>query len=152
MSEQSAEQRTGQCLCGAVSFKVALKDRHVHACHCSMCRRQTTSPFMALEASGTLEIEGRENLTIYQAREWAERFFCKGCGSVLFWRLIDGSAVMASVGALDDQSGLDFSSEVFIEEKPDFYAFAGERKRLTGQERLAEFSAQAAGGSGDGRV
>ena len=41
--------------------------------------------------------------------------------------------------ALDDQSGLDFTLEVFIDEKPPFYEFSNETKRMTSHEVIAAF-------------
>lgn len=36
--------RSRGCLCGAVRFTAAPKDRRFGACHCSMCRRSTAGP------------------------------------------------------------------------------------------------------------
>ena len=43
------------------------------------------------------------------------------------------------IGILDDASGLDFASEIFIDHKPAAYTFAGDRTRLTRAETLARF-------------
>ena len=39
---------SGQCLCGAVTFTAKGVESHVHACHCSMCRRWNGGSGMAV--------------------------------------------------------------------------------------------------------
>jgi hypothetical protein len=51
---------------------------------------------------------------------------------VLFWRARDGSADAVSAGALDEKSGWHLASEIFIDEKPAYYDFEGDAKRMTG--------------------
>ena len=87
----------GGCLCGAVRFTARLKNRDVGVCHCSMCRRWAAGPFFAMECEGAVQVADETNLGAYRSSEWAERCFCKKCGSVLFYRLVgkDFSAVSA---------------------------------------------------------
>jgi hypothetical protein len=47
---------------------------------------------------------------------------------------------MLCVGAFDDSSELRLTREIFIDHKPDGYAFAGEHPRLTAAETLAEYA------------
>jgi len=42
-------------------------------------------------------------------------------------------------------SSFTFAEEIFIDEKPALYAFAGERSRKTGAQVIAEFAAKQAG-------
>ncbi len=49
--------------------------------------------------------------------------------------------------SLDDTSSFTFHEEIFIDEKPAHYAFAGDRPRLTGEEVIARFRAQQEGRS-----
>jgi hypothetical protein len=42
---------------------------------------------------------------------------------------------------LELPEGLKLGKEIFIDEKPDYYALAGDHKRLTGAEAFAEFTA-----------
>jgi hypothetical protein len=43
-------------------------------------------------------------------------------------------------GSLDDDTGLKFTSEIFIDDKPEFYEFANKTVQKTGAEVMAEFS------------
>ena len=53
---------------------------------------------------------------------------------------------MVSPCALDDQSGLKLTGQVFIDEKPDWYAFANETRNMTGAELFAMFAPEDGGG------
>ena len=131
----------GRCLCGAVHFSFAPAKREVGVCHCSMCRRWAAGPFMVLDHEGAVAFEGGENIGVYKSSEWGERAFCKVCGTSLYWRLSGADHYAVSAGALDDQAGLAFTTEIFIDEKPAYYAFANDTTRMTGAEAMAAFGA-----------
>jgi hypothetical protein len=131
----------GGCLCGAVRFTASLKDREVGACHCSMCRRWTGGPFMVIDCGDTVKVENESNLGVYRSSEWAERCFCKKCGSVLFYRLVQNGNCYASAEAFDDRAGYALTSQVFIDEKPGYYDFANKTHNMTGAEVFAAFAA-----------
>jgi hypothetical protein len=135
----------GGCLCGAVRFTAAPKNKEFDVCHCNMCRRWCAGPFLALECGAKVQIEDRSNLGIYRSSEWAERGFCKVCGTPLFYRLVDSDSYAVSVEAFDDRSGLSMHSQIFIDEKPDYYDFANKTKMMTGAEAFAAFAPPDAG-------
>ena len=129
----------GSCLCGGVSLSTQI-NRHIGACHCSMCRKWSGSALLGVECETEVEFTGGENIAVYQSSSWAERGFCRQCGSHLFYRLKDKQHYYIPVGIFDDSEDLVFDLEVFIEEKPDYYCFANETKKLTGQELFAQFA------------
>lgn len=126
----------GRCLCGAVTFTADQVDSGLHICHCSMCRRWAGGPTFSVAAKGVV-FHGEDHLQRYGSSEWAERGFCKICGSSLFYRVKDTDQYVLSMGALDDQASLRMASEIFVDDKPPGYAFAGTHPRLTGEEFLA---------------
>ena len=128
--------RSGSCLCGAVKFTAIDVSSEVHACHCTMCRRWSGGPGLAVNVAG-LEFQQDEQLRLFASSDWAQRGFCQQCGTNLFYLLTDPQQYMVWMGALDDQSGLTLSGEIFIDEKPPGYEFAGEHHRMTGEEFLA---------------
>jgi hypothetical protein len=130
---------SGGCLCGAVRFTAVPGSREFGACHCGMCRRWSAGPFFALECGDTVKVEDASNLGVYRSSEWAERCFCKICGTSLFYRLLDRNFYVVSVEALDDTSGFAFTSETFIDEKPASYEFANPTRKMTGPEVFAAF-------------
>ncbi len=139
---------SGRCLCGAVTITARpdtgdLNDGGLGACHCDMCRRWTSSAFVEFSAKvGSVSIKGPAK--VFQSSEWAERAFCEKCGSPLWYRVTAGGAdsnsYQLSAGLFENAAGLPLNLEVFIDEKPQAYAFEGDRKRMTGAELFAMFA------------
>ena len=129
----------GGCLCGAVRFLATNPELHFHACHCGMCRRWSGGPlFVAEVASVTFENSG--NIGRFDSSSWAERAFCKTCGTNLYYRLKQADKFFVSVGSFDQASAFQLAGEIFIDHKPDGYAIAGEHPRLTEEETLKLFA------------
>ena len=133
-------ERTGRCLCGAVTFKAVPSGAHAGVCHCDMCRKWCTGPYFFVNCGQSVEFEGKENISVYRSSDWGERGFCAKCGSNLFWRLSDGSQYGISAGAFESDEGLSMKRQIFIDEEPDWYDFANETERMTGPEVIAMFS------------
>lgn len=130
---------TGKCLCGAVKFTAEDIDTHVHACHCSMCRGWTGGPMLAASV-GSVEFSGESNIKRYASSEWAERGFCAQCGSSLFYYLKEPKMYIMATGCFDNAEQFSLAGEIFIDEKPSSYDFAGDHSRLTGEEFLASMA------------
>jgi hypothetical protein len=130
----------GSCLCGAVSLSTTSIDRHIAACHCSVCRKWGGGALLAVECGSDVSFKGEENIGIYQSSEWAERGFCNKCGSHLFYRLKQNHQYYIPAGIFDNDEGLVFEHQVFIDEKPAYYSFANETKNMTGAELFAQFA------------
>ncbi|GGE80634.1 GFA family protein [Stappia taiwanensis] len=133
------ERLQGGCLCGAVRFAAEPTAREMAVCHCSMCRRWSGGAFMAVECHG-VDFEDPAALGVYGSSEYGERVFCKSCGSSLMWRMRDGSHITVAAPAFDDPSSFAFTTEIFIDEKPDAYSFANSTQKLTGAEVFALFA------------
>ena len=131
----------GQCVCGQTTFNVQLKNHDVHACHCSICRRQTSGVIMTVDIKqGSLQFIKQDYLSIYQSSEWGERGFCNQCATTLFWRTKDQSYCNVNVFALNEQpEDLNFNMEIYIDNKPEFYSFKNETKKLTETDVVALF-------------
>ena len=130
----------GSCLCGAISLSTTNINHHVAACHCSMCRKWGGGALLAVECGSEVSFRAEENIGIYQSSEWAERGFCKKCGSHLFYRLKRNNQYYIPVGIFDNDEGFVFEHQVFIDEKPEYYSFANETKNMTGAELFAQFT------------
>lgn len=136
---------TGSCLCGAVKITFAEPPKETGACHCSMCRKWTGGVYLAIPcAAGNATISGEDNIGTYPSSDWAERTFCKTCGSSLFYRLTAPGPhqgdMFIGMGLLDQPNGVTLTEEIFYDEKPDGYAFAGNTKKMTGAEVIAQFA------------
>ena len=131
----------GSCLCGAVNISATNINKRIAACHCNMCRKWGGGALLAVECESGVSFSGEENIAVYQSSEWAERGFCQKCGSHLFYRLKDDkNHYYIPVGIFDNNKDLIFDLQVFIEEKPEYYAFANETKKMTGAELFAQFT------------
>lgn len=131
---------SGQCLCGAVSLTDVTPPKEMSACHCTTCRTWSGGPFLAFDGGKDVTISGEENISVYNSSQWAERGFCKQCGNHLFYRMKATGGYYLPAGMFDLSADTPFAMEVFIDEKPENYAFEGTRKCMTGPELFAAFS------------
>ena len=144
MSDNTFEA-SGSCLCGKVSYTATLKTS-AGACHCGMCRKWSSGPFMAVHATGKATFDGEQHIGRYGSSPWAERGFCKNCGSNLFYHLLprpglpEGEYIL-SAGSVADQNNLNFDHEVFVDGAPGWYQFTEEasRERMTEADIMAKY-------------
>ena len=129
------------CLCGSVKFDIELSTEapEVSACHCSMCRTWQGGPMLAIDCGERVSISGESFITRYASSEWGQRGFCNKCGTHLFYYLVPAQQYHFPAGLLGGELNLKFTHQIFIDEKPDYYAFANETQNLTGAEVFAHF-------------
>ena len=128
----------GQCLCGAVSFK-ADASTQLEACHCGMCRRWGGGPAISVHCDA-LEFAGAEHIKIFSSSDWAERAFCRHCGSHLYYRLIPLNSYSVPVGLLSPQEQFVLTEQIYIDNKPAYYSFANKTTELTEAQVLEKFA------------
>lgn len=126
----------GRCLCGGITVTVDPARDDVGVCHCRMCRRWTSGPWMALQVPGA-RIVG-ETLRVYAATAFAERGFCSVCGAHIFHRPKDGPELAVSAG-LFDADGLYVAREIFIDRKPLWYRFVADSEKRTEASMIREW-------------
>ncbi len=131
---------SGKCLCGKVKVKATPRFEEVGSCHCSFCRKWSAGPFMALDCGDDVEIEAADGLGVYKSSQWAERVFCRNCGTLITWRLHDGGENHLSAQLFEETASYPLGLQVFIDEKPDNYNFAETTKTMTGAEVFAMFA------------
>ena len=134
-------ERRGRCLCGTVRIAIKTTSNHVSACHCSKCRRWGGGPLLVFECGSKVQFDNTDNISVFSSSDWAERGFCRTCGSHLFYRLKKEGHYWVPVGLLDETEPLVLDQQIFIDEKPSFYSFANETKNLTGAEVFAQYTA-----------
>lgn len=136
--------RSGSCLCGAVRFTARDVPATCGVCHCEMCRRWTGSALIGVTVpSDSVEFTGDALQTI-QSSDWAERGFCARCGTGMFYRVTMPGSWFGNteipVGVFDDPDGFEMTNEIYIDHKPDSYAYAGAgRKLMTRQDCVEKF-------------
>lgn len=133
-------RRQGRCLCGAVKVSIAGAQTHVGACHCGMCRRWSGGPLMAIDCGTDVAFEGDDHIAVFDSSPWAERGFCTKCGSNLFYRIKQGQTYNVLAGLFDDTVGFSLDVQVFVDEKPAYYAYANKTKDMTAAEVFEYFA------------
>jgi len=125
---------TGKCACGAVKYKVLDADdpKGVHACYCDTCRAWSGSGVFFCFTVDDVDFGDTTNdVAVWKSSEWAERGFCKKCGSCLFYKLTGDDDAKGkyhvAAGTLDDWKDLKFDTEYFIDSKPKAFSFEGKR-------------------------
>ncbi len=139
-------------MCGAVTFTARGVPADFGACHCKMCQRWAGSALLAVTLpADAIDWNGVDNIRRIQSSEWAERAWCDRCGSGLWYR-VTGQApgkgdYEVPIGLFDDADGLHMTREIFIDRKPDAFAFSGAHELLTEAQALALYGLTDAGDS-----
>lgn len=136
---EDAKPIEGHCLCGAVTVRATPVRRHVEACHCTMCRRWNGIAFVGVQCGTEVAFEGEVHVVRYRSSDWAERGFCGRCGSGLFYRYLPLGTYAFTAGLFPDLALLPLAEEIFIDEKPAYYAFDAASEKLTGAEVKAKY-------------
>lgn len=126
-----------QCLCGAVTLEVP-ETHELHACHCGKCRTWNGGASFTLTAQSP-KISGSEHIGRYSSSEWAQRCFCKECGTHLFVQV--GNDYYINAGLFADNAAFRTASQIFIDCKAPYYDLANDTPKLTEAEFLAMMGA-----------
>ena len=112
--------REGGCLCGAVRFTACGEPINVRICHCRNCQKAMGSPFYAraLFEPGSLRVEGETGR--YPSSDTLDREFCKTCGTSLFSRRRNGTAVGVALATFDDRNAFAPTEHIWVSEKIDW--------------------------------
>ena len=128
----------GNCLCGAVGF-TSPEARNIGVCHCGFCRRWSGGPMLAVHCGPKVEFTGAEHIAVYPSSDWAERAFCKTCGTHLYYKLLATGEYFVPAGAFDSND-FQLASQIYIDKKPPYYAFVNETPMLTEQQVIEKYS------------
>jgi hypothetical protein len=129
----------GKCLCGAITIHTPDK-KNIDACHCGMCRRWGGGPALGIACGSEVRVENADKLKVYRSSEWAERAFCGECGTHIFYKLLPTGEYFVPAGLFPDNSEFEFTEQIFIDRKPDYYQFANHTVNLTEGEIFAKFA------------
>jgi hypothetical protein len=130
----------GSCLCNAVKATAIHMSHKVGACHCNMCQQWTGGPILMVDCGSDVSFTGEEQITVFDSSEWAERGFCKQCGSHLFYRLKKNNQYFLPVGLFQQSGAFVLDHQIFIDEKPEYYCFSNETQNMTGAEVFAMYA------------
>jgi len=136
----------GSCACSAISYSFFVsnkneEDKDVHVCYCDTCQKWTGGVLFAIKGGSPENppvIDNPDQIQVWKSSSWAERAFCKTCGSSVYYRVTAPgpfhNQCFFTAGGLDKNSWKDlkFVKEVYIDNKPAAFCFAtGETPRLT---------------------
>lgn len=131
---------TAKCLCKKITATAINVTTHVDSCHCSMCRKWSGGPFLALNCGTQVTFEGNQHIATFSSSDWAERGFCNNCGTHLFYKLKESQQYIMPAGLFDHLEDAEFTTQIFVDEKPAYYDFANQTKMMTGEEVFAAFA------------
>ena len=108
-------EATGGCLCGAVRFRVTAEPLVAYYCHCTMCQKNTSGPFVT---TATIPIEAfaftKSEPNAYESSLGFLRLYCGTCGTPLGMQAKDGPKLTTiRLGCLDDPNAI----------KPEFHIY-----------------------------
>ena len=72
-----------------------------------------------------------DRVAVFDSSQWAERGFCKRCGTHLFYRLKHNQEHNVPLGLFDDAASPAFYLQYFIDKKPAYYTFADKTEEMT---------------------
>ncbi|NNC48611.1 MAG: GFA family protein [Sphingomonas sp.] len=138
-SDKTVYELSGKCLCGVVTITARFAGKRIEACHCTQCRTWGGGAYLATPMTDDFTIEGEEYVARFPSSAWAERGFCKRCGSNLFYHYLPAQQRSFLAGLFPGLDDGELHEEIFVDQKPDYYCFAGERERLTRAQVIEKF-------------
>ena len=97
---------------------------------------------MSVRFEAGVVLGSHADLVWHASSDWAERGFCRRCGTSLFWRLTgEPSDWIVNLHALGDDHGLTIDEHIWVDQKPSCYDFADATPRLTEAEFMARLHA-----------
>jgi hypothetical protein len=130
-------ERTGQCLCGAVRYRISAEPLITRVCWCRTCQRIAANgtvnmlvPTSGLEVSGVLS----EYLSTADSGNQMRRRFCPTCGSHLFANAASRPQLtVVRVGTLDDPSTVRPAMNIWAHRAPSWACLDTALERVEGQ-------------------
>ena len=110
---------TGECFCGAVSYKIEGRLREARSCHCSRCRKAFSaqaSAYALVEPETFTWVSGEELLTSYIGKHGAGLMFCRVCGSTLCG-VVDGEVHGVTLGCVNGDPDVELGMHIFVGSK-----------------------------------
>ncbi|MGE0044834.1 MAG: GFA family protein [Hyphomonadaceae bacterium] len=116
---------TGGCQCGACRYELSAKPLFAYMCHCTECRKQTSSAFSAsvLVDANALTLTGPTKSWFRDNENGPplEGVFCAECGTRLMNHYVPRrDRVRLRMGTLDDVSWWKPAAEFYVSRRMDF--------------------------------
>ncbi|HVK98982.1 MAG TPA: GFA family protein [Dongiaceae bacterium] len=130
-------ERTGHCLCGAVSFKLSMDPHAIRICWCRDCQHLAANGTVNLLVSAdSLSISGKvaEYAKVADSGNEIVRQFCPNCGTHLFGRSSGRPQFrVVRVGNLDDPSSIQPTTNIWASSAPSWACLNPDLERVEQQ-------------------
>jgi hypothetical protein len=94
---------------------------------------------LAVHCGPDVRFSGTDHIAVYASSEWAERAFCKRCGTHLYYKLLATGEYFIPAGVFDSND-FELASQIFIDRKPGYYSFANPTPMLTEQQVFEQYA------------
>lgn len=94
---------------------------------------------LAVHCGPAVEFKGAENIGVYASSAWAERAFCKSCGTHLYYKLLATGEYFVPAGAFESND-FELSNQIYIDKKPGYYSFSNQTPMLTEQQVIEQYA------------
>lgn len=109
---------TGGCQCGAVRYEWLELPEFSSICHCRMCQKASGQPFMGLAGGKREHLRfTRGAPALFRSSNFAERGFCKDCGTPLTYAFEDSGEISVAINSLDDPNATPPTRQFGMESK-----------------------------------
>ena len=98
----TSEYLTGSCLCGAIRYVCTEWPCDVHYCHCRLCQKAFGNVFAVFGSLPKTSLRFTHGTPhFFRSTPYAERGFCRDCGTPLTFRYLRSDWIAISIGSLD---------------------------------------------------
>lgn len=107
---------SGECFCGAVTYKVSGNLYDARSCHCSRCRKafsSQASAYALVEPAEFHWLSGEQLLTSYIGAHGAGLKFCSKCGSTLCG-VVDGNVHGVTLGCVNGDPDIEIGYHIYV--------------------------------------
>ena len=93
---------------------------------------------LAVHCGPNVKFLGTDDIAVYASSDWAERAFCKKCGTHLYYKLLATGEYFVPAGSFNS-TDFELASQIYIDKKPPYYSFANQTPMLTEQQVIAQY-------------
>jgi len=130
---------SGQCLCGAVRFSLAVEPRFFYRCHCTLCRKQNWAGHNLATRVNARDFrweKGQDAITRWLKPSGYRNDFCSPCGSTVPNALRETSYFWIPLGPLDVELSVTCVSDFCTDDAMPWDAQRSERNHGSAPESL----------------
>jgi hypothetical protein len=124
--------RTGQCLCGSVTYQLEGDLIATAVCHCDHCQRQGGSAFSVNLVAHQSQLSITGELKTYEERGelgddvYVRRRFCGSCGSPIVSEIVKSEGIVAvKAGTLNEKSEIRPNVEAWCVDRQPWVSLPG---------------------------